>query len=47
MSALAGSAKKDLWIYEGSSLHGTYIFDGADGPDMQRRLLEFVAAVTG
>jgi len=47
MSAKAGSAKKDIWIYEGSSLHGTYIFDGADGPDMQRRLLEFVAAVTG
>lgn len=47
MSAKAGSAKKDVWIYEGSSLHGTYIFDGADGPDMQRRLLEFVAAVTG
>jgi len=47
MSAKAGSDKKNVWIYEGSSLHGTYIFDGADGPDLQRRLLEFVAAVTG
>lgn len=47
MAALVGSDKKNIWIYEGSSLHGTYIFDGADGPDMQRRLLEFVAAVTG
>jgi pimeloyl-ACP methyl ester carboxylesterase len=46
MSALAGSAQKDMWIYEGSSLHGTYIFDGADGSDLQRRLLEFVAQVT-
>lgn len=46
MSALAGSSKKDMWIYEGSSLHGTFIFDGADGPDLGRRLLEFVAGVT-
>jgi pimeloyl-ACP methyl ester carboxylesterase len=47
MSALAGSAQKDVWIYEGSSLHGTYIFDGADGSDLQRRLLEFIAVVAG
>ena len=46
MAGLAGSSKKDLWIYEGSSLHGTFIFDGADGPDLARRLLEFVAGVT-
>jgi alpha/beta superfamily hydrolase len=45
MYALAGSSQKELWIYEGSSLHGTYIFDGADGPDLQRRLLEFVAGI--
>jgi pimeloyl-ACP methyl ester carboxylesterase len=42
----AGSTKKDLWIYEGSSLHGTYILEGADSADLQRRLLEFVAAVS-
>lgn len=46
MSALAGSSKKDMWIYEGSSLHGTFIFDGADGPDLTRRLLEFIVGVT-
>lgn len=43
----AGSSDKELWIYEGSSLHGTYIFEGADGPDLQRRLLDFLARVTG
>jgi pimeloyl-ACP methyl ester carboxylesterase len=45
MYGLAGSSKKDLWIYEGSSLHGTYIFEGADGSDLQRRLLEFIAGL--
>jgi dienelactone hydrolase len=45
MYGLAGSVRKDLWIYEGSSLNGTYIFEGADGPDLQRRLLEFIAGV--
>ncbi len=44
---LAGSTDKTLWIYEGSSLHGTYIFEGADGPDLSRRLLEFIGQVTG
>ena len=39
--------KKNLWVYEGSSLQGTYILEGADGPDLQRRLLEFVAGVAG
>ncbi|GAB4471073.1 MAG: hypothetical protein Kow00124_07850 [Anaerolineae bacterium] len=43
---LAGSADKTLWIYEGSSLHGTYIFEGADGPDLSRRLFEFLSRVT-
>ncbi len=48
MSGLAGSSKKDLWIYEGSSVQGTYILEGADGPDMRRRLLEFIAsAISG
>lgn len=46
MYAAAGSSQKDLWIYEGSSLHGTYILEGADGPDLQRRLLDFIAKVT-
>lgn len=45
MYAIAGG-KKALWVYEGSSLHGTYILEGADGPDLQRRLLEFIASVT-
>lgn len=43
----AGSARKELWIYEGSSLHGTYIFEGADGPDLERRLLAFAAHALG
>ena len=47
MSALVGSTDNELWIYEGSSLHGTYIFEGSDGPDMTQRLLTFVSRVTG
>ncbi len=47
MYDLAGSAQKELWIYEGSSLHGTYIFEGADGSDLERRLLAFAAYVLG
>jgi len=44
---VAGSSDKQLWIYEGSSLHGTFILEGADGPDLEQRLLEFVAQVAG
>jgi pimeloyl-ACP methyl ester carboxylesterase len=44
---VAGSGDKQLWIYEGSSLHGTFILEGADGPDLEQRLLEFVVQVTG
>lgn len=47
MYDLAGSTQKELWIYEGSSLHGTYIFEGADGPDLERRLLAFAAYILG
>lgn len=47
MYELAASSDKTLWIYEGSSLPGTYIFEGADGPDLERRLLEFVTRVFG
>ena len=47
MAKTAGGSDVEVWIYEGSSLHGTYLFEGADGPDLQRRLLEFVARVTG
>jgi esterase/lipase len=46
MYNLAGSADKQLWIYEGSSLHGTFMFEGADGPNLMRRLSEFIAHVT-
>jgi hypothetical protein len=28
-------------------LQGTFIFEGADGSDMQKRLLDFVAHVAG
>jgi pimeloyl-ACP methyl ester carboxylesterase len=47
MQALAPTTDSTLWIYEGSSLQGTFIFEGADGPDLQQRLLEFVARVAG
>jgi alpha/beta superfamily hydrolase len=47
MYDLAGSAEKDLWMYEGSSLQGAFIFDGADANDLRTRLLDFVARVTG
>jgi hypothetical protein len=47
MYELAASSDKALWIYEGSSLPGTFIFEGADGPDLERRLLEFVTRVFG
>ncbi len=47
MAEAVGGNDVEVWIYEGSSLHGTYLFEGADGPDLQRRLLEFVARVTG
>lgn len=46
MADLAGGPGQDVWIYEGSSLHGTYIFEGADGGDLIRRLLDFVAVVS-
>jgi dienelactone hydrolase len=47
MYAVAGGSDKQIWIYDGSSLHGTFILEGADGPDLERRLLEFVAHVAG
>ncbi len=47
MYNVAGGADKQLWIYEGSSLHGTFMLEGADRPDLEQRLLEFVAHVTG
>lgn len=46
MYNLAGGSDKQLWIYEGSSLHGTYILEGADRPNLERRLIEFVARVS-
>ena len=42
MYALANEPKA-LHIYEGSA-HGTYIFDTGDGPDLTRRLIDFVAS---
>ena len=47
MYDLAGGSDKDMWMYEGSSLQGTFIFDGADANDLRTRLLDFVARVTG
>jgi esterase/lipase len=47
MYNVAGGTDKQLWIYEGSSLHGTFMLEGADRPDLEQRLLEFVAHVAG
>ena len=47
MYNLAGSSDKQLWIYEGSSLHGTYMLEGADRPNLEQRLIEFVARAAG
>ncbi len=44
---LAGGNDKELWIYEGNSQHGTYLFEGADADDLRRRLLEFAARAAG
>ncbi len=46
MYALARSSDKELWLYEGSSLQGTFILQGIDGPDLQSRLLAFIARVS-
>lgn len=42
----AGGADKTLWIYEGSALRGTYLFESAEGPDLSARLLAFMATAT-
>lgn len=47
MAERAASPVKDVWIYEGTSLRGTYLFEGADAADVTRRLLEFAASVAG
>lgn len=47
MFDLAGGTDKQVWIYEGSSLPGTYIFEGADRADLERRLIEFAARIFG
>jgi alpha/beta superfamily hydrolase len=44
---LAGGGNKEVWIYEGSSLHGTFIFQGADEADLIGRLLDFANRVSG
>jgi pimeloyl-ACP methyl ester carboxylesterase len=41
----AAGPDKSVWVYEGSGVHGTFIFDGVDGPDLTRRLLEFIERV--
>jgi hypothetical protein len=44
---LAGSDDKEVWIYEGSSLNGTFLFQGADQADLSERLLDFADRVGG
>jgi pimeloyl-ACP methyl ester carboxylesterase len=44
---LAGSDDKEVWVYEGSSLSGTFIFEGADQNDLIERLLAFADQVSG
>jgi dienelactone hydrolase len=43
----AAAGNKSLWIYEGSSLQGTFILEGADAQDLQQRLLNLIAAAGG
>lgn len=47
MAEAAGSADKTLWIYEGSSLSGTYLLEGSDGADLTQRLLDFAGQTLG
>ncbi len=47
MADQVASSDKSIWIYEGSSLHGTFIFEGANGSDLTRRLLEFINRLFG
>ena len=47
LAAASASSDSVLWIYEGSSLSGTYLFEGADQADLRQRLLQFIARVTG
>lgn len=47
MSEQAASADKEAWLYEGTSLRGTYLFEGADAADVTSRLLAFVASTAG
>ncbi len=46
---MAGQAggEPEVWIYEGSSLHGTYLFEGIDAPDLTGRLLDFAESAAG
>jgi hypothetical protein len=46
---MAGQAggEPEIWIYEGSSLHGTYILEGIDAPDLTERLLDFADSAAG
>jgi hypothetical protein len=46
---MAGQAggEPEVWIYEGSSLHGTYLFEGIDAPDLTERLLDFAESAAG
>ncbi|NDJ55348.1 MAG: hypothetical protein GYB68_19935 [Chloroflexi bacterium] len=45
LEALATNSESELWIYEGNSMHGTFILESLDGPDMERRLLDFFGRV--
>lgn len=47
MSEQAASVDKEAWLYEGTSLRGTYLFEGADAADVTSRLLAFVARAAG
>jgi len=46
MADKSGSADKSVWVYEGLAVHGTYLLQGAERGDLERRLLEFVTRVT-
>lgn len=42
MSERVGGSPSEIWIYEESSLHGTYLLESLNSEDVQRRILEFI-----
>lgn len=46
MGEAVGSSDKEVWIYETVGVHGIYLFETNDGPDIERRLFEFATRIS-